>query len=316
MSKYDISIIDVSNLFYRAAAGLDDKSTADKVSDATKRFERFIDTQAMTKEKVYLCFDPMADSFEQKNLKSFDTASSFRQGLVPTYKTDRKGKDTATFNAVVHNIYQKYCFECKFENVFVHHDIRYEADDYVKSIINDPLNAGKKFIFCSADSDWAKYLQYGDMMKTGLSTELPKNIWTAADFQAKEGRHFGFVPTESSVTFDFVFDGDQHNNVPGVFHLPDIKIMRSTAKAILSTIHENYKLSLGEMTYDILNEAGPFEDCMKCLRLSQSAKIYHKVIESVKAHLDVINPREDLQLNETICRKITLNDFTKKKIKL
>lgn len=214
---YSSIIVDVFNLFYRErnktmGEGLPTPSVIDYANHLIDFIENTLRQYQDNEKPMYLLFDPIP-------LKDLGIDSSFkfkttRQNISADYKANRKKEDESVLEVV--ELVRKY-FSHRGEKYIECLNAKFEADDYVASIIKDIKSKSKVYSIAlyTTDEDWARYLD-DDVVIINKSIKEPM---TVNSFFEK----YKFIPTVSSVQMFKALFGDPSDNIQGVLLEKKIK---------------------------------------------------------------------------------------------
>ena len=164
---------------------------------------------------VYLCFD---------NMSSTD---NLRKNIDPDYKANREKKETPFYRGID---FLQLILLNHSEHYKVIYKTAYEADDYVKPLVNALPNTSD-ILLVSEDLDWARAIDKNVLW-------LNKGeIWDLEKFKEKHS----FYPTNNNLMIYKAFKGDKADNIP-------IAIPGFRTKDILKLM-ENYN-----SVYDIIGD--------------------------------------------------------------
>lgn len=207
--KYDLILIDVFNLYYRRKSHVAIQSTVAITNNLIDYIENELKPMLSTDGKLFLLFDPIAK--DDLTVDSSFKYSTERKQLNAKYKENRK-KDGLILQCV--DTLRRY-FLHQGPNVIECENYKYEADDYVESIVKE--FSDKKILMVTTDEDWSRFLSENvHMMNRG-----PKDLFTVKEFQEK----YKFKPTIASVTYFKALYGDGSDNIQGALFQRKKKVL-------------------------------------------------------------------------------------------
>lgn len=180
--QYDIIAIDVFNFFYRKKRTSLEKDPLNVARAVVSEIKDNIEQHLSSDGKMFLLYDPIPKS-DMGTDKVFKYTE--RQKIVTSYKRNRT-HDTKTL-MTVHYVYKYFLHKGeKYVSVI---SSKYEADDYMESIVADYPE--KKVLMVTTDNDWCRYLSSNvDMMNSSW-----ENILTAEAFEKK----YNFIPSITGI---------------------------------------------------------------------------------------------------------------------
>lgn len=210
---YSNIIIDVFNLYHRVKGSQNLKENnaitlANKVIDTIEDLQKYQDKS----QPMYLLFDPIPK-------KDFGIDSAFkystrRQETLPDYKINRRfSYCQGDLDAIE---WVRKFFSHRGNKIIEVSSNKYEADDFVESLVNELLENKKASIaLVTTDNDWARYLSKKVVMLNGAFNKP----YTANNFF----EDYDFVPNILSVTFFKALYGDPSDNITGALMQKRIK---------------------------------------------------------------------------------------------
>lgn len=180
--QYDVIAVDVFNYFYRKKSTSLEKDAIGIAHSVICGVLDDILPHLAENGKLFLLYDPIPKSDLGIN-KVYKYTE--RQEIVRTYKSNREHDSKVLMT--VHYIYKYFLHRGdKFISVI---SGKYEADDYMESIVAD--NVGKQILMVTTDNDWCRYLSDNvTMMNSGW-----ENILTVDAFEKK----YEFIPSIAGV---------------------------------------------------------------------------------------------------------------------
>lgn len=235
--KFDVILVDMSNLYYRSFA------TSSYLTAKIKDGEEIITGGTFTslrtikkllreflneKGKLYCVYDSPVKTITDNRLIEF---SNFRKEIDPEYKSNREPKDMAFYEGlnVLKSIMLNYgeeVYSIEIEGI--------EADDLVPAILKIEDTGSKSILMVSGDLDWAR-----DISDTISWQNHQKDILTRDLFYKK----YNFYP-EKLLLYK-CFRGDGSDDIP--------KAVKGIRESILIQILAKYS-SIKEVLREIPNE--------------------------------------------------------------
>jgi len=200
--KYNILIVDVYNMMFRATYGSPNVQLYKRGSETyhlegiimfMKMMDSYIKSYAEKDFTVYWLFD---------NAKT--TVQKYRKSLNENYKKTRV-EQPDWFYKSLDNL--ELILHYYLDNSFIYRQKFLEADDYVTYIINYAQNKDKQVLLISGDQDWFRGLN-SNVDQLYLEN---KQIYDTNKFEEE----FGYKPTYSNICFYKSFYGDKSDNITG-----------------------------------------------------------------------------------------------------
>lgn len=267
---YSSIIIDMFNLFYREKDKCK-KNTLEISNHIIDFIENKIKIYQDKNNPIYLLFDPIP-------LKDLGMDFSFkyqttRKKIDTNYKANRKKQDELILEVM--NLVRKYYshrgdlyIECLSD--------KYEADDYVDTIIKDLKSKHKicSIALYTTDEDWARYLEK-DIVIINKSFNEPLTVET---FYEK----YKFIPTVASIQMFKALFGDPSDNIQGILLRKQLKRFDfakklgfeyvkslgdtgATMADVFKEIHKSRKANLVDASKDIIDSEVHFLESIFCI---------------------------------------------------
>lgn len=205
--QYDVIVVDMFNLFYRKKNSSLEK---DPISIA-RNMVTFINNEVMQHltddGKLFLLYDPIpkTDLGLSKTFKYTE-----RQEIVHAYKKNR----THDRNCLTVVDLVRKNFIHRGSNVISVISDKYEADDYMESIIKE--NENKDILMITNDEDYARYLSPKVEM---MNTDNWLNLFTVDSFREK----YNFIPSIAGVCVWKACFGDCSDNIKGALQAKGLR---------------------------------------------------------------------------------------------
>lgn len=220
---YDAVLVDVFNLYYRRARYALDNSAIALSNSMIDYIEREVKKHQAKDKPFYLLFDPIA-----KNDLGLDNSFRFsteRKDIMANYKANRK-KNPGLLQVV--DTIRKY-YSHRGNEVVEVISSKYEADDYVETIIKD-LGPSAKVAMVTTDLDWARFLSDNvSMINEGFDKPF-----TSKAFIDK----YNFIPTVASVSMFKALFGDASDNIQGALMTKKLKNARAVKLKAFEFVQE------------------------------------------------------------------------------
>lgn len=204
--QYDVIIIDMFNLFYRKKNTSLEKDPISIARNMVTFIDKDIKSHLCKDGKLILLYDPIPKT--DLGLSRIFRYTE-RQQIVSSYKSNRK-HDRECLTVV--NLVRKYYLHRGPDVISVISD-KYEADDYVESIIKEYKN--KDIVMISTDEDWCKYLSDKVVMMN--------NNWVSLFTVNKFKEKYNFIPSISGVCVWKACFGDGSDNIRGALQVKGLK---------------------------------------------------------------------------------------------
>lgn len=204
--QYDVIIVDMFNLYYRKKSTSLEKDPISIARNMVTYIDKDVKSHLCNNGKLMLLYDPIpkTDLGLSKVFKYTE-----RQEIVSSYKSNRV-HDRECLTVV--NLVRKYYLHRGPDVISVISD-RFEADDYVESIVKE--YSGKDIAMISTDEDWCKYLSD----KVVMVNSGWNSIFTVEKFKNK----YGFIPSISGVCVWKACFGDGSDNIKGALQVKGLK---------------------------------------------------------------------------------------------
>ena len=279
-SQYDLFIVDVYNLFYRAtfSSFKNDFNLINNVYDQgiinfLSMIDSYIKKYAIDKDiPIYWLFDNAKTSIQK-----------YRKSLSEDYKKTRVEQPSWFYESL--NLLELILHFYR-NNSFIYREKFLEADDYVTYIINYAQNKDKNILLISNDQDWFRGLN------NNVNQLYCGEVYDINKFEDK----FKYKPTYSNICFYKCFYGDESDNIKGFLKNLDYELFIK----IINTYS-----SMSQFLYNI--------DTISFLDLGWKSKI-KKEESNLNLNWELVTVVElgdiDLKSSEIVCQ------YKKEKLKL
>ena len=287
---YDVLIIDMNNLYHRAYSG-DNESTimyqknkiqTQGISGSISRIQNYSKKFLKEGGSIYFLFD------NSNGGERPDTIPSF-------YKENRKTYSRSFYRGLD---YLEVILLSYSNNNFVLRDSEYEADNWVKSILESYKNKDLKTLLISTDLDFSRSISES----THWESHYNDCVYTPLEFKSK----FGFEPSEKNIAFYKSFYGDKSDNITGYY--------KQMSPARFNYIIENIK-DMKDFLYCCRERKIPlFNDstCDRMLREKHNLTVNWELVSykpiSQKAYERYLTPtKENILKLKTLYKALNIN---------
>lgn len=202
---YSNILVDCFNLYYREKDKVENTNPILIANHLIDTIENDIRIYQNKDKPLYLLFDPIP--LKDLGVDSTFKFQSTRQKIDVNYKANRKKNDDLALDVL--ELVRKY-FSHRGDSYIECLNDKYEADDYVASIIEDIKSSNSIYSIAlyTTDEDWARYLEK-DIV---IINKGFKDPMTVESFYEK----YKFIPNVASVQMFKAFFGDPSDNITGV----------------------------------------------------------------------------------------------------
>ena len=285
-------LIDMFNLFHREKIKCK-KNTIELSNHLIDTIENNIRMYQNKDNPIYLLFDPIPlnDLGMDSNYKYQTT----RQKIDIDYKANRKKQDQYILEVM--NLVRKY-FSHRGDLYIECLSDKYEADDYVDTIIKDIKSNNKIYSIAmyTTDEDWARYLEK-DIIIINKSFNEPM---TVESFYEK----YKFIPTIASIQMFKALFGDPSDNIQGVLLRKQLKRFDfakklgfeyvkklgdtgATMTDVLKEIHRSKKSSILDVSKEIIDSEVSLLESIFCIDEK------YNLVEDLQKNLSLIESKCD-----------------------